>query len=256
VLAGPLLPVTVLLAAAVGCLVVPRLVLFVVAPARMRARSSQAIDPVYEPDDEDQLPAAARRAADGLRSQGFADRGTWRHHGAARAVAWVILLEHPRARDVARVIVVETRRKRTVTVAFQTQFGDGTEAITANNRLTAGFPQPPGITSAWLPEVADPVALYRIHAQLCDAVGGAGGRVGIGADPVAFLKANSVRSLTAWVAAGYYVLDEARGVVRPTWKGAAMVTWRLIWPIRPLYRARRRWATRRLLDRLGISEDE
>jgi hypothetical protein len=55
------------------------------------------------------------------------------------------------------------------------------------------------------------------------------------------------------VAAGFYALDEVHEVVRPTWKGAVLVTWRLLWPVKPLFRARRRWATRRLLDRLGIS---
>jgi hypothetical protein len=59
--------------------------------------------------------------------------------------------------------------------------------------------------------------------------------------------------LANWVATGYYAFDAVRGVVRPTWKGAALITWRLLWPVKPLFRARRRRATRQLLDRLGIS---
>jgi hypothetical protein len=58
------------------------------------------------------------------------------------------------------------------------------------------------------------------------------------------------------MSAGYYSLDPAAGVLRPTWNGAALVTWRLLWPVKPLYRAWRRRATRRLLDRLDIPEGE
>jgi hypothetical protein len=246
-------PETVLVAAAGACLVVPWLLQFVLAPARMRARSWQAADPVYTPDDEDRLPPAARIAADDLRALGFADRGTWRHDGSALATGRIILLEHPRTRDAAKVMVVTTRRGRSVTLVFQTRFADGTEAATTNTRHAAGFPPLPGMTVAWLPEVRDAEPLYRVHAQLRDALGGAGRRVGIGADPAEYLRDGSARSLANWVAAGYYALDAARGVVRPTWKGAALITWRLLWPVKPLYRARLRRATRRLLERLGIS---
>jgi hypothetical protein len=122
--------------------------------------------------------------------------------------------------------------------------------VTFNSPVVVGLPSPPGVTAAWLPELRDAAALCRVHAHLRDAVGGAGERVG--PDPARILRDRSVRSLAAWVAAGYYAPDEAHGVVRPTWKGAILITWRLLWPIRPLYRASRRRATRRLLDRLGI----
>jgi hypothetical protein len=249
-----LTPEAALLAALACCLVLPWLLRFVVAPIRMRARSWQAADPVYAPDDEADLPPAARRAAAGLRALGFEDRGTWLHDGAALATGRIILLEHPKTRDVARVVVVTVRARQSVTLLLQTRFADGAEVGTANSRVIAGFPLPPDVTTAWLPEVRDPAALYEVHAQLRDALGGGRERVGVGPDPAGFLRAGSARSLAAWVAAGYYALDEANGVVRPTWKGAALVTWRLLWPVKPLFRARRRRATRRLLDRLGVPE--
>lgn len=65
-------PETVLVAALVGCVVLPWLAQFIAAPVRMHARSRQAIDPVYTPDDEHRLPPAARRAAAELRALGFA----------------------------------------------------------------------------------------------------------------------------------------------------------------------------------------
>jgi hypothetical protein len=248
-----LTPENLLLVALVGCLVLPWLLQFVVGPVRMRARSWQSADPVYTPDDEGGLPPAAWLTAADLRSLGFEDRGTWRHHGAALATGRLILLEHPRTRDLAKVLVVTARTRRSVTLVLQTRFADGTEVVTGNSRLIAGFPALPEATVAWLPELRDAASLYRVHAQLRDTLGGSHERVGIGDDPAAFLRDGSVRSLANWVATGYYAFDPVRGVVRPTWKGAALITWRLLWPVKPLFRARRRRGTRQLLDRLGIS---
>jgi hypothetical protein len=245
-------PENLLLAALVGCLILPWLLQFVLGPVRMRARSWQSADPVYVPDDEGLLPPAACLAAD-LRSLGFEHRGTWQHHGAALATGRLILLEHPRTRDIAKVLVVTARTRKSVSLVLQTRFADGTEVVTANNRVIAGFPALPEVTVAWLPEFRDAESLYRVHAQLRGALGGAQERVGIGDDPAAFLRDGSVRSLANWVATGYYALDPVRGVVRPTWKGAALITWRLLWPVKLLFRARRRRATQLLLDHLGIS---
>ena len=242
-----------LLLVLLGGLLLPWLLPFITAPIRMRSRSWQNTDPLYAPDDEGHLPEIARLAAADLRILGFEDRGTWRHDGAALATGWVVLLEHAQTLDAAKVLVVATRNRRSVSLVFQVRYTDGTEVVTANNRVTAGFPPLPGITVAWLPAIRDAVSLYRIHAQLRDALGGGRTRVGAGRDPAEFLRDGSARSLANWVATGYYELDEARGVVRPTWKGAVLVTWRQMWPIKPLYRARRRRATRRRLRQLGIT---
>src|SRR5436305_429944 len=96
----------------------------------------------------------------------------------------------------------------------------GRRMLTSENAVlaaVAGFPSPPGVTAAWLPEIRDAEGLYRVHVQLRDALGAAGER--IGPDPAGFLRGRSARALDAWVAGGYYAPDEARGVVRPTWKG-------------------------------------
>jgi hypothetical protein len=150
-------------------------------------------------------------------------------------------------------MVVTVRSRLSISLGFQTRFADGTEVVTANNRITAGFPRLPEVTAAWLPEFRDAESLYRVHAQLRDALGGTRERVGIGGDPASFLRDGSLRSLANWVATGYYTLDPVRGVVRPTWKGAALITWRLLWPVKQLFRVRRRRATQQLLDSLGIS---
>jgi hypothetical protein len=187
-----------------------------------------------------------------LRALGFADLGTWRHLGANRVTGRVALLEHPETFDVAKVLVIWSRGSESVSLMFQTRFADGTEAVTANNRVTAGFPRLPGITAAWLPEIRDPEELCEVHEQLRDAVARGQPRVGVGSDSAKFLRDGSRRIHANWVATGYYRLDDDRGVYRPTWKGAVLITWRLLWPIKPLFRAWRRHKTTRLLHRLDI----
>jgi hypothetical protein len=251
-----LMPEYLVLATIAAALVLSRLLPFLVAPVRMKFTSSQSAEPEYVRDEEERLPAGARRAAEDLRELGFEDLGTWRHDGAARSTAWVILLQHPRALDSAQVVVVAVGRRRVVSLLLLTRFADGAEVATFNSQVVAGFPLPPELTAAWVPGARDAASLHRAHAQLRDAVRGAGGRVErIGPDPAGFLRGRSARTLAAWVAGGYYTEDRERGTIRPTWKGAVLITWRLLWPVKPMYRAVRRRATRQLFERLGVSPD-
>jgi hypothetical protein len=225
---------------------------FVAAPVRVRWTSWLPAGPTYTPDDETGLPAEARDIAADLRDLGFDDRGTWRLAGLPLATGRFVLLEHPRSLDTAKVLVVTAGGRVAVTLVFQTRFAGGTEVVTANNQVTVGLPLPSDVTPAWLPGLRDPAALYRVHADLRDAVG-PGRRLPIGPDPAGLMRAELSRTHDGWVESGYYWRDEPARVLRPTWKGAVLVTWRLLWPVKPLFRARRRRATRDLLARYGVT---
>jgi hypothetical protein len=252
---GRMLPLETLLSMVVlgGCLLAVLLLPFIAGPIHMWRHLWQDADPDFAPEDEAALPNGARRIVAELLALGFADLGTWRHLGANRATGQVALLEHPDTLDVAKVLVVSSHRSRSVSLVFQTRFADGTEAVTANNRVMAGFPALPGITVAWLPEIRDPDELCEVHEQLCDALAQGQHRLGVGSEPAKFLRDESHRIHAHWVATGYYRLDDGCGVYRPTWKGAVLITWRLLWPIKPLFQAWRRHQTSRLLHRLGIA---
>jgi hypothetical protein len=248
-----LTPETTILAALVAAALIALLGPFVAGPVRMHRRSWHPTEPDFVPDDEAALPAEAREVAAELRALGFADRGTWRHVGSPAATSRVAVLEHPRTLDAAQVIAVAAGSRRTVALALSTRFAGGEKVVTSNARVTVGFPQPPGLTAAWLPDVRDPEELFIVHAELRDAVG-SGRRIALGPDPAGVLRAEAAATIAAWLAAGFYRLDPTDDrKLRPTWKGAVLVTWRLLWPVKPLYRARRRRATRELLARYGIA---
>jgi hypothetical protein len=222
----------------------------------MRAHSNNWLprEGEYEPLEENRLGRDHEDMVDELVDLGFVVLGHWRVPDHANATGVMTLLEHPQTLDVASVIVTKGRNRsgRTYTLAFQTRFEDCTEISTANSPKTVGLPRQARITGLWLPEVRDPRELHRVHEQVRNRLGVGKRRLSVGPDCLAFLLDSRRQTIDEWVKEGYYYLDQAEGVCRPTWKGAVLTTWRLIWPIRPLFRARRRRATHRLLRELGV----
>jgi hypothetical protein len=222
------------------------------APISVRLNNWHSADSGFESCQSNQLAPDVTRMIAALRDLGFVVRGYWHHTGHSRATGQITLMEHPQTLDVAKVVLTAAGTRQDVTLLFQTRFDDGTEVVTGNNRITVGLPSLPGTTYLWLSEVRDASQLYRVHDQVRDHLGLGKKRLSVGPDPAAFLTAGRNRILAHHVETGYYYLDETHGVYRPTWKGAVLMTWRLLWPIRPFYRAWRRWPTRELLREQGL----
>lgn len=253
---GPLLtPESIFLGVIAGGVLLVYVVLAIRAPIRFRSRNWPAAAPTYEPLDDNDLPPDVAGIIGVLGELGFVVLGHWQLASHTPATSYVTVLEHPETRDVARVVEVMTRTSRQVALGFETRFEDGTEVATANNQSTSGRGWLPGVTVVWLPEVRDAWELYRVHGQVRDALGAGKKRLPVGADPVTFLQAGTDRLFRYWLESGYYYLDEDHRVYRPTWKGAVLTTWRLLGPVRPLYRAWRRRQTRKLLDALDIDRE-
>ena len=222
------------------------------APIRVRLNNWHSADSRYEPCGGNSLPPDLTQTVADLRDLGFVVRGHWRLTGHSTATGQITLMEHPQALDLAKLLVTAAGTRRQFAILFQTRFEDGTEVTTANNQLSVGLPSLPETTVLWLPEVHNARQLYAVHSQVRDSLGGAKKRLSVGQDPAAFLSEGRHRHCAHFVKTGYYYLDETRGVYRPTWKGAVLMTWRLLWPIRPFYRAWRRWPTRELLREQGL----
>ncbi|HZU37665.1 MAG TPA: hypothetical protein VFA18_17220 [Gemmataceae bacterium] len=221
------------------------------APFRVHAQQWQSADPHYEPREDEAIPHDVRWIIEDLESLGFQVRGHWGTKNSI-AKAQLTLMEHPNTLDLGNVIDTRARLRRHITLFFQTRFADGTLLVTSNNRITVGLPLSPEATPVWLPEVRDPRHLYAVHQQVRESMMLGKKPLGVGPDPIAFLIARSKENLQQFANGGYFYLDEAGGVYRPTWKGAFLMTWRLLPPIRPFYVAWRRRRTRKLLRHLGI----
>lgn len=241
-----------LLGIVLGSVVLGVVLTVIKASIGVRLNNWHSADSGFEPWEGHYLALDMTRMIADLSNLGFAVRGHWQLTCHFPATGQVTLMEHPRTRDVAKVVVTEAGTRRNVVLMFQTRFEDGTEIATANPQHTVGLPSLPEITVLWLLELRDAEQLYHVHTKVTAFLGVGKKRRAVGHDPAAFLSAGQNRMYAHWVESGYYYFDERRRVYRPTWKGALLMTGRLVWPIQPLYRAWRRRPTRKLLGELGV----
>jgi hypothetical protein len=101
--------------------------------------------------------------------------------------------------------------------------------------------------------VTDPASLCRISRQLIRRHYGGTDVTppDDGDDPAAYLTAAMRRELTNQVATGYYRWDEAGQAFRPTWKGALLMTWKLLPPFRQVRESRMRRRSDRLMKEVA-----
>jgi hypothetical protein len=107
---------------------------------------------------------------DDLAPCGFNVRGHFRRgESVPGAVSFVTLLENKKERDIARLAVIFVQSKKASRthdiLAMHTDFADGTELVTANNRIISPLPLPKNRVALWLPRIHNAGELYRIHQQ-------------------------------------------------------------------------------------------
>ena len=69
-------------------------------------------------------------------------------------------------------------------------------------------------------------------------------------EPVEYLHRLAEKEVARWVKYGYYRLDSRSKKYRPTLKGAALLSWKLLPPIKNLRQAWRKYQTNKLLRKL------
>jgi hypothetical protein len=176
------------------------------------------------------------------------------------AIGFSTVFKNHRTSEVATIVnssIVNSLVSSGVTSSvlfFRTEFADGTNVMTHNNNFPSHFPPqgPPEHVFAF-PQVRDPARLYEVHQAVVgqfdkDSLH----RDAIGDDPDGYLKRSGQRLHVHFVACGYYYLDEAKGVLRLTWKGAFMGTLKLFWPVRQIRKVWRWSKAARMLHELNL----
>jgi hypothetical protein len=191
-------------------------------------------------------------ATEAFRPHGFEKLATLKG-GVARARTIVALFVNRERRELAVAagvfVTVDGVLKRSVTtIQVVTRFGEPRSVTTGNSRTPRVFGRVPTRVSVRLPGVEDVSRLLRVHRALAEREGGAAAAVlpDVG-DPAAFLSAQQKREFEEQVATGYYTHDEAEDVYRPTWKGACLMTWKLLPPWKQIAEGRVRREAERLL---------
>jgi hypothetical protein len=239
--------------------------MYVVAPLMVKRSQYHKAERELQPTLLEDLNATARdgmrRAVHDLRSEGFEVVGNYTTKGSVPGSTAVMVLFIRRASgDFAEGFFVATQNKESYnevwTVAIRTRFADGLEIATVSSPSATIFPVNPTqdvINPYW---IKDSRLLYAIHRARVEASGRAGQHRVLpppGGEPD-FLRAEHRRELRRVADAGYFWLDEPAGKYRPTLKGAYLMTWRLLWPLKGLRAAARRRKARRELQRLGFTD--
>jgi hypothetical protein len=247
-------------------------------PVLIRLTLKQAAEPRLMPFplDDPTLPNAVAHAfqtvVERLRPAGFEPiTGLGMPSQAPNVKALVMLLVNRQAKDIAVAAVMYARtpgatpatsQLRTFYVELVSHFRNGSVVQTNNSsELTVFGPRPTHIVGRF-PAVKDAGRLYRLHQGMV-ARSGLRDKVfrldeEFGGEAAAAVAASMVEELKAQVKTGYMYLSAGEDAYRPTWKGAVLMTWKLLWPVKAIRRAARDRTARRLMaeleGRLGKTE--
>jgi hypothetical protein len=224
----------------------------------------QSAEPDAEPTSVDDLIGFARnRVGELVRelgSTGFAVVAniTTRTSGPG-VMAVQLLLVNQRTGDMANGTFCSTMSGwiRTWIVTFRTRYVDGRQIVTTSLDSTSPLPANPDFDVINADRIKDPLRLYALHrARVVRAE--TSHRRGVAkllpqpGHEIDYLRQEWRDDMARNVAVGYFRLDEPAGVYRPTFKGACLMTWRLLFPVKTLRRLAQRWQARRLVRELGL----
>jgi hypothetical protein len=209
----------------------------------------------------DVMPEPARislaSAENTLRGRGFAPLGYWRQTGfAPNVTAWLVVLDNPPAGAAAMAAAIQSTGApgagRLVTYTeLWTSFDEERSLTTNNSPQPSAFDPVPRRPVERFPSLWDLNRLCRAHDALVRRHGTPrpGGALA-GRPPADAMQEAMTRQMTAQVAAGLLFVDG--DAYRPTWKGAALMSWRLLWPAKSLRERRVRRRAEALLAELGV----
>jgi hypothetical protein len=240
-----------------------RLFPFVLGPILVHTNQRVAAHPAYEPFDPDapETPTAVadflRQTRDELAPEGFALLGHFFQGSTVpKVMSFVTLFHNPRSLDSAMAAALYARteqgtKMKGAYVEFFTRFQDEVRVVTNNSTTLRVFAPVPGKTVVSVPQIDEADKLWRIHQAVLRVHGSLANKVApLEGTVLESLQKSLTREMTGQVEAGYYYLDEDADAYRPTWKGAILMTWKLVWPVGPIRRALRLRRAARLLDTL------
>ena len=192
----------------------------------------------------------------GLKADGFQIGAYLRQHEDT-VTAYLALFVNHTAEDLALAgawygKVNGTDQLQTMHLEFSTDFVDGSEVSTNNNTQAGVFARVPQKQVLKFPSVREPRMLYRVHGEMIRKFGQASkAALPAAGEEAAALSQGMVTEYEQQCKAGLLYLDHRTGTYRPTWKGAFLMTWRQLFPLKQLEQARAQHTARAILTSLG-----
>lgn len=232
---------------------------YIIGPMRVHKNQRINANPTFDrvDPDADDLPgailAAFHEADAELDDAGFVPVAAYRTTNLmANSVAYVALYNHPRRPEVVKFIGTMVRSQVGTAVASQTvlatEFTDGTEILTSDSRVPSVYPSVEPPTHGFVfPQVESLPRLVAIHRGLVRRFETGRTRSDpIGADPLEYLHRTEQQMGERHLAWGYHRELDGGATRAPTWKGAVLMTWRML----PPWKQIRRWNRLRRAERI------
>ncbi|MGE0086459.1 MAG: hypothetical protein AB7S75_18785 [Desulfococcaceae bacterium] len=226
---------------AAGVLILAEIIIFgVVAPIIVHSKQRQSAKPRFDLFDPRNLPQDKAdyfvRNLQLLQKEGFEPAAfvSWESNENQRIL--FVLTVNRKNRDMAMSVLATggtaTKPIEIRYTEFCTVFGDSSEINTNSNPQPDVLKQFPDKKVFSFPSIKDPHHLYILHRRLI-------ARFALGKEAVLPSKDTEVMavqmSVTRFLArqakAGYFQTDESGEILMPTWKGAFLMTWKLVWPV-------------------------
>lgn len=174
----------------------------------------------------------------------------------------MLLFSNPQTRDGAMATAMyavpfDPTGLQTLYVEYTCRFRNGQVVNTNNSSQLSGFPPRDHVVSSWLPTVRDPGELFRIHSAIADAQQSRSQKVlrheeEFDGDVVEYIRKVAYRESFEDVVKTGWLFETSDGeYFRPTLKGAYLMTWRELWPLKIFRKKQRDRAEREVLERYG-----
>jgi hypothetical protein len=212
------------------------------APLVIRFQQRMNAHPDFETLDFDDLrPSVAEfleERTDDLHDMGFREP-TLVHlpDSMPNVTSYLVMLVNRRTGDKAMVTVIighGIERRQTSYVEFSTRFESGEVFNTLNSSELSAFPPGPNTVRTQVPDLRDPQDLYELHRFVMD-------RDGAGGPKVLYERGEALDYLQRFaftrvykqqVKRGWLFYDEGADCYRPTLRGAYLMTWGLMQPMK------------------------
>ena len=227
--------------------------LYLVSPIIVKISNVVKASPTLERMDPAHWPPAVanemRRHEHDLYNMGFEISERFSMTGAAPSVANLLTMFVDRkSGDKAMLTAIWALNNgvwklTTIYLEFSTRFRDGRCFDTLNSQVPLGtFVRGPQDVKTQVPQIKDARELYRTHLYVMRQHGASGNA----AEKVTFPPGGAENYLRRiWreshdeqVKFGRYVYNQSKDVYTPSWKGAYLMTWRMLWPFSRVVRAK------------------
>lgn len=179
------------------------------------------------------------RGTRALQALGFTPEAYVTQQETPRMETHAVLLTNRAVGDKAMIVTILARGGgRTITtfyVEFTSTYDDGWHFDTLNSATLGAFRRSPRQIKTQVPMLEDPARLYELHGYVQAKHQPRGYKTvypeGTALD---YLTGVMTRSFDEQVQAGLFYVDAKTDSYRPTWKGACLLTWGLLFPVKTL----------------------